>query len=57
VAFGALGSLSTVLPLFALDSSTMADSSLIQFAIPGAVGGLVYWLCVRRQLPLSPKIR
>jgi hypothetical protein len=57
VVFGALGSLSTVPPLFALDPWMMIDSSLIQFAIPGAVGGFVYWLCVRRHLPLSPKIR
>jgi hypothetical protein len=28
----------------------------MRFAIPGAVGGFVYWLCVRRHLPLSPKI-
>jgi len=57
VVFGALGSLATVPPLFALDSYTMMRSSLIPFAIPGAVGGFVYWLCVRRHLPLAPKIR
>ena len=57
VAFGALGSLSMVPPLFALDSSMIDDFSLVQFAIPGAVGGFAYWLCVRRHLPLSPKIR
>jgi len=57
VVFGALGSLATVPPLFALDSYTMMRSSLIPFAFPGALGGFVYWLCVRRHLPLTPKIR
>jgi hypothetical protein len=56
VVFGALGSLSTLLPFYVLDSYTMMRSSPITFAIPGAVGGLVYWLCVRRQLPPSPNI-
>ena len=63
VMLGSLGSLLAVLPLFALDPttilapfpSTMIDPSVMQFALPGAVGGFVYWLCIRRHLPLSPK--
>ena len=63
VVLGALASLSAQpalvqgLPLFGPDLSMVIDFPLIEYAIPGAVGGFVYWLCVRRSLPLSPEIR
>jgi hypothetical protein len=66
VVLGALGSLSA-LPVFSYAEYGFDFSatiivfpqiyySLMQFAVPGAVGGFVYWLCLRRQLPLSPKV-